>query len=317
MTLRTTIAAIASSVTSLVLAAGTAHAITLPDSGSCADSRGDCLRITNTATTGGVALRGVGSSAAVGVVGASTSSTGVSGGSTSGFGVWGSSSSSYGVYATSTSGVGLYASSNTANGVIAKNNNTNWNAAALSALSGGAGGLALWTDGDIIVNGNAFTYGTLAWQNPSDARIKKDIAPLRLGLTQLKDIRPVTYKYNGLAGSPSDGREFVGVIAQELEKVLPNMVSTKKMKLHPEDTVETDIKIVDPSAFTYLLISSVKEQQAIIDRQEKRIQALERGHGSVAASVFGSNGVEMGLALGLLPLGFMALRRRKAEKLVA
>jgi len=313
MTLRATIVTIASCVTSLLLAAGTAQAITLPDSGSCTDSRGDCLRITNNATTGGTALKGVGAGAAVGVLGGSTSGTGVFGSSTSGWGVYGNSSSNYGVYGLSSSGVGVYGYSSSGNGVVAQNANTNWAAAAISALSGGSGGLALWTNGDIIVNGQAYTYGTLAWQNPSDARIKKDIAPLRLGISQLKNVRPVTYKYNGLGGSPNDGKEFVGVIAQELEKVFPSMVSSKKMKLHPEDTVETDIKVVDPSAFTYLLINSVKEQQALIERQERRIAALERGRG-VTASMFGSNGVELGLALGLLPLGFVALRRRKAAK---
>jgi len=265
----------------------------------------------------------------IGVSGGSTSNIGVRGGSTSNAGVYGSSSSSNGVYGTSTSGYGIqgysqnsiaiYGYSPSSNGVVGQNSNTDWSAAAISALSGGAHGLAVYAGGDIVatgdiqVSGEAYKYGTLAWLTPSDARIKKDVAALRLGLTQLKEVRPVTYKYNGLGGAPNDGREYVGVIAQELEKVFPSMVSSKKVKLHPEDALETDIKIVDPSAFTYLLINSVKEQQALIERQERRIAALERGRG-LTASMLGTNGLEVGLALGLLPLGFVALRRRKIAK---
>ncbi|MEI9952235.1 MAG: tail fiber domain-containing protein [Pseudomonadota bacterium] len=210
------------------------------------------------------------------------------------------------------SGTGVYGTSSTGNGVIGQNYNTGWSAAAVAALSGGPHGLALWAGGDIIVSGDALKYGSLAWSNASDARIKKDVVPLRLGLSQLKEVRPVTYRYNGLGGSPNDGREYAGVIAQELEKVFPSMVSSKKIKLHPDDAVESDIKIVDPSAFTYVLINSVKEQQAIIERQERRIAALERSR-NVSASMLG-NGVEMALALGLLPLGFIAFRRRKPSR---
>ena len=231
----------------------------------------------------------------------------------------GNSTNSYGVQGYSQNSIGIYGYSPSTNGIVGQNGRTDWAAAAISALSGGPHGLAVYAGGDIVVtgdlqvSGDATKYGSLAWTTPSDARIKKDVAALRLGLTQLKEVRPVTYKYNGLGGAPNDGREYVGVIAQELEKVFPSMVSSKKVKLHPEDALETDIKVVDPSAFTYLLINSVKEQQALIERQERRIAALERGRG-VAASMFGGSGVELGLAVGLLPLGFMALRRRKAAK---
>jgi endosialidase-like protein len=247
-----------------------------------------------------------------GVYGYSNTAQGVLGHSNSAEGVTGSSSSGRGVYGWSTTGIGVYGYSSAVNGVVGQNGRTDWAAAAISALTGGAHGLALYAGGDILVSGEAYSYGSLAWINPSDARIKKDITPLRLGLTQLKEVRPVTYKYNGLGGSPDDGREHVGVIAQELEKIFPNMVSSKKRKLHPDDAVETDIKVVDPSAFTYLLINSVKEQQAIIERQERRIAALERGRG-LSASILG-NGVEMAIAFGMLPLGFIALRRRKAAQ---
>jgi len=322
MTLRASVVTIVFCVTGVLLAPGTVQAITLPDGGTCGNLT-SCLQIQNTGP--GTSFRGISELGpaiqaishagtidgdgvrADGYVGvrATGSNAGVFGISTSGYGLRGSSQTSYGIYGYSSS----------ANGVVAQNNDINFSAATVSALSGDPqNGLAYWGTGAIqITSSRAEKAGGGSWQVYSDARLKRDISPLRLGLAQLRDVRPVTFKYNGLGGTTDDGHEFVGVIAQELEKVFPSMVTSRKGKLQPTDAADTDIKIVDPSALTFVLINSVKEQQAIIERQERRIAALERGRG-ITASMFGGNGVELGLAMGLLPLGFVALRRRKASK---
>jgi len=135
-------------------------------------------------------------------------------------------------------------------------------------------------------------------------------------------VRAVRFKYNGLGGTSDDGREYVGVIAQDLEKIMPTMVSSRSAKLHQTDAQETDIKVVDPSAFTYLLINSVQEQQKVIQeqqksiqRQEERIAKLERSASPIASSVL-SRGVPVTAAtLGLLPVGLIvAIRRRRKAK---
>ena len=299
MTLGSSLVVAASCVGGLLLAAGTARAITLPDSGSCAVG-GVCLSISNNGNGSGFRSQ-VGDGIAVIAVSGSGSSVTATAGSGSG------------VLASSNSGSGVFAISQTSNAVLAQNSDTTMAAAAVSALAGSSSGLAYYGTGNIIISGSlAQKAGGGSWTAPSDIRIKKDVTPLRLGLDQLRQIRPVTYKYNGLGGTTDDGQEYVGVVAQELEKIFPKMVTSRKGKLHPSDTAETDIKVVDPSALTYVLINSVKEQQQIIDRQERRIAALERGRG-VSASML-SNGAEMALAFGLLPLGFVALRRRKESK---
>jgi len=250
----------------------------------------------------------------VAVIAVATTGTAVSAQSTSSYGVLGVSSSSHGVYGSSSSGYGVYGSSSTGNGVVAANNDTTMAAAAVSALAGSSSGLAYYGTGGIIISGSvAQKSGGGSWTSVSDARLKRDVAPLKLSLDQLRKVQPVTYKYNGLGGTTDDGHEFVGVIAQELEKVFPSMVTSRKGKLHPTDTAETDIRVVDPSALTFVLINSVKEQQQIIERQERRIAALERGR-SLTASL-GGNSLEAALALGLLPLGFVAMRRRKQAKI--
>jgi hypothetical protein len=128
-------------------------------------------------------------------------------------------------------------------------------------------------------------------------------------------VRPVSFKYNGLGGTPDDGKQFVGVIAQDLEKIIPAMVSSRMAKLHPTDAQETAIKQVDPGNFTYLLINAVQEQQKVIQRQEARIAALEQGKSPLASSLMSLGGIETGLVVGLLPVGLVvAVRRRKKQK---
>jgi len=324
-----------------LFAATTAQALSTPDSGSCSAS-GYCLRVTDTyGSASATGLLGVGSGATTGVKGQSTDGAGVKGESTNGYGVWGSSSgiavegtggigvegtgSLYGVsgVATSTDGIGVYAEaqhngvgvyawSNTSDGVRSYTQSTT--AAAVSALSPSSNGLAFYGTGGIRISGSlAEKAGGGSWSAPSDERIKKDVKELRWGLDKLQEVRPVTFRYNGLGGTDNDGREYVGVIAQELEKIFPTMVTSRKAKLHKGDPQETDIRVVDPSAFTYILINAVNEQQRIIERQESRIASLERARGPLSASML-TGGIGAGVVMGLLSLGLVAVRRRKQAK---
>ena len=58
----------------------------------------------------------------------------------------------------------------------------------------------------------------------------------------------------------------IGVIAQEVEKVVPELVITD----------EKGFKSVDYIKLAPILIEAMKEQQAIIDNQQKQIDELKR-----------------------------------------
>jgi hypothetical protein len=251
-----------------------------------------------------------------GVYGSSTSSFGIYGSSSSGIGVGGTSSSDYGLYGTSSSNYGIYGISSTNAGIVGVTGSVG-GAAAISALSPNNSGLALWGTGNIIITGStAQKAGGGSWTAPSDKRIKKDVTDFRQGLTELMRVRAVRFKYNGLGGTSDDGREYVGVIAQEIEKIVPAMVSSRKAKLHDSDAQTTDIKQVDPSDFTYLLINAVQEQQRVIQRQEARIAALEQGKTPLASSLPSLGGIKMAAAFGLLPIGMVVVaRKRRKQKL--
>ena len=78
---------------------------------------------------------------------------------------------------------------------------------------------------------------------------------------------PDPYHYNKQSGNDTEV-EYVGVIAQELQKVAPYMVGT--FDLNGAEYLD-----VDNSAMTYMLINAVQEQQEMLNDQQDQIKALE------------------------------------------
>ena len=97
-----------------------------------------------------------------------------------------------------------------------------------------------------------------SWTASSDRRLKQDVLDYKEGLEELLQIRPVLFRYNDISGYNTT-EQHIGVIAQELEKITPHMVSTY-------DRDGTDYLQVDNSAMTYMLINAVKEQQVLIEK---------------------------------------------------
>ena len=110
-------------------------------------------------------------------------------------------------------------------------------------------------------NGSAGKPGGGSWSNSSDKRLKKNIKSFSKGLDLIEHVRPVSFEYNGKDDLPTD-QEYVGVIAQELKKIAPFMVSE-----YVGNDGETYLS-VDPSAFDFVLINAVKELS-------ERINSLE------------------------------------------
>ncbi len=115
--------------------------------------------------------------------------------------------------------------------------------------------------------------GTNTWTVLSDRRLKKDIRPFTSGLSLLSQVTPVYFRYTGEAGMPAQ-KEYVGVIAQDMQRIAPDMVGTWTY----QDTTgrTTDYLSYDGNAMTYILINSVKEQQKTIEQLLRRIEMLEQ-----------------------------------------
>lgn len=66
--------------------------------------------------------------------------------------------------------------------------------------------------------------GQTSWTSSSDARLKTDVQTIPTGLDIIDRIRPVTFKWRLPDQNGLQGRETAGVIAQELQDILPNIV---------------------------------------------------------------------------------------------
>jgi len=114
-------------------------------------------------------------------------------------------------------------------------------------------------DGDFHADGDVVAYSTTV----SDASLKDDVETIDSALDKVSSLRGVTYTWN--AGS-REGKRDLGVIAQEVEAVLPEIVREKEMPLLDGETYKT----VDYEKLTAVLIEAVKELKA-------EVEALKNG----------------------------------------
>jgi hypothetical protein len=111
-----------------------------------------------------------------------------------------------------------------------------------------------------------------AWIITSDARIKKNVTPYTKGLYELNRINIKNYEFNGLAKTV-DGAKGIGVIADEIQQILPNTVGTSKVKLNPADAESVDLKHFDNTELVYLLVNAVKELSAEVTALKAKVGA--------------------------------------------
>ena len=125
-----------------------------------------------------------------------------------------------------------------------------------------------------INSGNINSTGTIT--AASDLRLKKDIQPYAKGLEEILSINPVSFRFNGLGGTQSSNAKEVGVIAQDLEQIAPELVSFRSVKIHPQDAHLSKIRGVNYSGLSMMLINAVKEIVERISGVDKRVEQLEK-----------------------------------------
>lgn len=140
----------------------------------------------------------------------------------------------------------------------------------------------------LSVNGTANKTGGGAWAVFSDKRLKKNVSKYDEGLDLIMKVNPVNFSYNENYISVFGGDKeitdkiYQGVIAQELQKIAPDMVRVvNKAKNNASDldggttaSKGGEFLEVDPSKFTYALINAVQEQQKEIEALKKMVQQL-------------------------------------------
>ncbi|MEO1033182.1 MAG: tail fiber domain-containing protein [Bacteroidota bacterium] len=140
---------------------------------------------------------------------------------------------------------------------------------------------SLLPDGDNIMRlGSASNRWVGVWAtdgtiNTSDRREKKNIKALQYGLDEVLQMQPVSFNWK----SNSNPDTKLGLIAQDLQYIVPEVVKSHSWETN-EATGTMMKKELERLGVYYsdlvpVLINAVKEQQAIIEAQSDRIEALE------------------------------------------
>ncbi len=123
------------------------------------------------------------------------------------------------------------------------------------------------TIGTLNVDGNIVATGDISGTTitPSDRRLKTNIKPINGAMKLVKSLNGVTFNWNENAPGTRNGISDVGVIAQEVEAVLPELV-----KETPDG-----YKAVNYAQLTAVLIEAVKEMDQKIKHLEKENASLQ------------------------------------------
>ena len=136
------------------------------------------------------------------------------------------------------------------------------------------------------VSGNIRVSGTVI---TSDRRLKSDIGAFKYGLDEVKKLNPVHFTYNG-RGATTAGSKHVGLIAQELQDVAPELVEEFTHVLYEYDEegtqtevgTETYLQIRDTEV-KYMLMNSIKEIAETNDELVAKNEELERKNAEMEA----------------------------------
>jgi len=120
----------------------------------------------------------------------------------------------------------------------------------LSAIKGDLSGVWKYNGGNILTSGG------------SDIRLKKNIEPLTNSLDKVLQLQGVKYDWT----EENKNQATIGLIAQDVEKVVPEVVVDYDMY--------SDLKDIKYSHLTALLIEAVKEQQEQINTLKETVQEL-------------------------------------------
>ena len=117
----------------------------------------------------------------------------------------------------------------------------------------GSEDMRLTDGGDLHVDANIIGYSTTI----SDQRLKHDINKIDNALEKVMQINGYTFTYN------HDGKQSAGVIAQEVENIMPSAVQSTNLVFNEDNDVE--FKTVQYDQLHGLLIEAIKELKAEIE----------------------------------------------------
>ena len=140
---------------------------------------------------------------------------------------------------------------------------------------------SIFISGSVEANGGLgegrFIGDVIAFYS-SDKRMKDNIENISDPINKIQQIRGVYFDWNekapswtrGWQGQPEGKKHDVGVIAQEIQTVLPEAVLERPVESNYSGMLAVNYEKIVP-----LLIEGIKEQQNTIEELTKRIEKLE------------------------------------------
>lgn len=221
-------------------------------------------------------------------------SYGLYGSSSAGYGVAGASTSSYGVYGTSGSNYAIYG-----NGYIGTYGQGSyvgaWGNGTSYGLVGYGGPYGVWAQGTSwggYFSGSVYSTGTY---QGSDKLLKQNIKEFSSAMDIINKLKPRQYEFrhDGNYGKMNlpEGNHF-GLIAQDVEEVLPNLVKDTKFETNLIKPVANDnpssavadasvksetinFKALNYTELIPVILKGMQEQDVIIKKQQAQIDELK------------------------------------------
>lgn len=119
--------------------------------------------------------------------------------------------------------------------------------------------MQLDSSGNATFSGNVTAYGT-----PSDIRLKEDIEVIDNALEKVKQLTGITYTLK------SDGNRLTGLVAQDLEKVLPEAVYTANSIGDSVNEEPEEHLAIQYGNTVGLLVEAIKELEARVRELEDK-----------------------------------------------
>jgi len=113
-------------------------------------------------------------------------------------------------------------------------------------------------DGDFHADADVIAYST----SVSDATLKYNINPVEFALDKIKQLNGVTFNYF------KGNKASAGLLAQDVEKVMPSAVQEKKIPLHTDD--DKAYKTLHYDSVTAILVEAIKELTAKVEKLENK-----------------------------------------------
>lgn len=137
----------------------------------------------------------------------------------------------------------------------------------------GTGAVVATNEGNLTITGVAIKPGGGTWAAPSDARLKRNVAPLAGALDRLLALRGVSFEYAKADAGVHPAGVHTGFVAQEVQKVFPQWVTPGS----------DGFLTVGPTGFEALTVESLRELaqenevlQADNQQLRERLERVER-----------------------------------------